>query len=200
MIYLIRHGRTALNAARRLQGRLDEPLSDVGREQALRASEWFRAHGVRFDRAFSSPLCRAYETARILCGEGTPILADERLMELDCGPWEGADLLAPAPELAVFLRNPALSPPPEGMEPLSRVIERTGAFLRDLKKELSAEESVLIATHAIALKGVIENLAPRPDGGWWNHSVPNCRGFVFALRGGEFTSPEEFDYTEEETT
>ena len=40
MLILVRHGRTALNAARKLQGRIDEPLDEVGREQARRSPPW----------------------------------------------------------------------------------------------------------------------------------------------------------------
>ena len=121
MIYLIRHGQTALNVARVLQGRRDEPLNDVGREQARQAAARFRAAGVRFDRVFASPLQRAYETAQILTENRLPIRTDERLMEIDCGPYEGMDLGAPTPEIAEFFQNPYLAPTPAGMEPLCTI-------------------------------------------------------------------------------
>ena len=38
VLILVRHGRTALNAAGKLQGRIDEPLDEVGREQARRVA------------------------------------------------------------------------------------------------------------------------------------------------------------------
>ena len=111
MIWLIRHGQTNMNIARRLQGRRDEPLNETGREQAEKAAEWFRSRSIRFDRVISSPLQRAADTARILAGEDAPFRTDDRLMEIDCGPWEGADLRDPAPELGLFFsdlfRNPA---------------------------------------------------------------------------------------------
>ena len=195
MICMIRHGQTAMNLARRLQGRLDEPLNDTGRSQAATAAEWFRSRGIRFDRVFSSPLRRAYATARIIAGEDVPIQTDERLLEIDCGPWEGADIRDPVSELAVFFRNPALNPAPEGMEPLGHVIERVGEFLTELRTAVSPEDTVLITTHAIALKGAMENLDPRPDGSWWERSVPNCCGYFFELRGGAWTLPEELGYT-----
>ncbi len=197
MIYLIRHGQTAMNIARRLQGRRDEPLNEAGREQARAAAEWFRSHGVQFDRAISSPLSRARETARILTGDALPIRTDERLMEIDCGPWEGADLRDPAPALGEFFRNPFLHPVPEGMETLDHVVERLGGFLRSLRDEIRPEETVLIATHAVALKGMLQNLCPKPNGEWWNYPVHNCGGFVFALENGGFTEPSELDYTRE---
>lgn len=198
MIYIIRHGQTAMNIARRLQGRRDEPLNDTGREQARAAAARLRAHGVTFDRVISSPLCRAYETAQILSGRAVPIETDERLMEIDCGPYEGMDLGAPTPEIAEFFQNPYLAPTPAGMEPLAQVVERTGAFLRDLKALVFPEETVLIATHAIALKGVLQNLDPKPNGEWWSYPVHNCGGYAFALADGAYSLPEELRYEEEE--
>ena len=176
MIWLIRHGQTNMNIARRLQGRRDEPLNETGREQAEKAAEWFRSRGIRFDRVISSPLQRAADTARILAGEDAPFRTDDRLMEIDCGPWD-------------LFHNPA----PEGMETLSHVEARLGAFLSDLKGEIGPEETVLVSTHAIALKGALENLDPRPDGGWWNYPVHNCCGYVFSLINGAYTKPAEYD-------
>ena len=79
------------------------------------------------------------------------------------------------------------------MEPLRHVTERLGEFLRDLSAEVSPEETVLVATHAIALKGALENLDPMPDGGWWNYPVHNCCGYAFALENGAYTKPEEIN-------
>ena len=46
--------------------------------------------GLTFDRAFSSPLKRAFETAQILlAGRNVPLETDERLMEMGFGDCEG---------------------------------------------------------------------------------------------------------------
>ena len=111
MIYIIRHGQTALNVARVLQGRQDEPLNDVGRAQAATAGAWFAAQGIALKGVYTSPLVRAAETARIITGGAVPVITDERLMEIDCGPYEGTNLLDPPEEIRVFfsdfVRNPA---------------------------------------------------------------------------------------------
>lgn len=82
MLILVRHGRTALNAAGRLQGRLDVPLDDVGREQALAVAN----HVGPVDVLISSPLTRAVQTAETF---GVPFLIDERWLELSYGRFEG---------------------------------------------------------------------------------------------------------------
>ncbi len=84
LILFIRHGRTDWNAARRIQGRTDIPLSESGRrEQAERSIPDEYADAP----AFSSPLVRANETASLL-GRDAPEIADF-LLEMDFGAWEG---------------------------------------------------------------------------------------------------------------
>src|SRR5436190_9976960 len=87
-LLLVRHGETDWNAAGRLQGHTDRPLSDYGREQARRlASE---LTGEEFDAIYSSDLARARETAEIVGAElDLPVVLDPDLREKDWGNWEG---------------------------------------------------------------------------------------------------------------
>ncbi len=94
MIFLIRHGQTEFNVERRLQGRMDSPLTELGREQARRMGETLKAHlgEPGLWRVVSSPLGRTLATARIVCetlGLGCAIETDERLAEIHVGDWEG---------------------------------------------------------------------------------------------------------------
>ena len=57
MIAFVRHGQTAANRDGRFQGRIDPPLTDVGREQVARVAERFAA--TRITRVVASPLTRA---------------------------------------------------------------------------------------------------------------------------------------------
>ena len=58
---LVRHGETAWNAERRIQGQLDEPLSAVGHAQARAAANGLAGEG--FAAIYSSDLARARQTA-----------------------------------------------------------------------------------------------------------------------------------------
>ena len=88
-LLVIRHGPTAWNADRRLQGHSDQPLSDEGRAVVGR---WSLPNGFEGARWFSSPLQRARQTAALL---GHPEAEVEpALIEMDWGAWEGQTLAA----------------------------------------------------------------------------------------------------------
>ena len=87
-IYLVRHGETDWNQAGLLQGQTDIALNAQGLEQTHDAAE--RLKEVPFEIAFCSPLIRAKRTAEIIIGDRKITLTtDERLRELNFGPWEG---------------------------------------------------------------------------------------------------------------
>ena len=87
-LYIIRHGETKWNSEKRLQGRSDIELNEYGIELARITSEALK--DVKFDRIYSSPLKRAYETAEILRGSRKlDIICDDRLKEMCFGDYEG---------------------------------------------------------------------------------------------------------------
>ena len=102
MIYIIRHGKTELNKANVLQGRSDYPLNEEGISQAKRAA--CGMSGIDFSNVFSSPLKRAVQTAELVA-PGIKAVIDERLIEMDYGPYEGSDLRDPSPEIRRFFSD-----------------------------------------------------------------------------------------------
>ena len=88
-LYLVRHGQTELNVQNILQGWHDSPLTARGREQALATRAAFKARGISFDHAYSSPLGRALHTAELVVGEGLPIEPVDDLREWYLGSLEG---------------------------------------------------------------------------------------------------------------
>lgn len=99
VVYFARHGQTAWNAERRLQGQLDIPLNDLGRTQSTRCAEILRdlLQRDRLDCSgldyVASPLGRARETMEIIRGglglEPKVYRTDPRLKEMSFGRWEG---------------------------------------------------------------------------------------------------------------
>ena len=190
MIYLVRHGQTAGNRAKVLQGRgSNNPLNEEGIRQAEAVRDWFVKRQIHIDRVYSSSLLRAMQTARIISG-GMTAITDDRLLEMDYGPYEGMDLLRPAAEVKVFFSDFVNNPAPAGMEPLSAVVGRMGDFLDDIKPR-AGTENMLISTHAIAMKGALEFLTPESRGGYWSKYIGNCAVYAFELRDGGYTVPAE---------
>ena len=104
MIYIIRHGQTEMNNRKALQGRSDLPLNGIGLAQAEETGLKFMKSGIRFDHVFTSPLVRAVKTAELIAPDVEPRV-DERLIEMDYGPYEGTDLTNLPPEILVFFRH-----------------------------------------------------------------------------------------------
>ena len=90
-IALIRHAETEWNAARRIQGQADSPLTASGRHAAQRWIETLAPHG--FHALYSSPLGRAMATAEILgSGLGLAPLAVDGVREQAFGEWTGRNV------------------------------------------------------------------------------------------------------------
>ena len=187
MLYIIRHGQTELNSKHALQGRSDHPLNEAGMQQALDAAQKLQGLGIHFDRVYSSPLARAVQTARIVAPNIEPII-DGRLIEMDYGPYEGADLNNLPPEILEFFQDFAHNPAPEGMEQLASVVERVGRFLEEIR-ELGG--NTLISTHAIAMKGALEYLTPESQGAYWSKYIGNCAVYAVESKTDGFGIPYE---------
>lgn len=190
MIYIVRHGQTELNQRSVLQGRSNHPLNEVGREQAQSVGDAFRAAGIVFDKVYTSPLGRAVETAELIAGDA-PIDVEEALVEMDYGPYEGIDLFDLPPEVEEFFKDFTNHPAPDGMEQLSSVVARAGEFLVRLKAE-AVHRDILLSTHAIAMKGLLEYLTPASNGAYWSTYIGNCAVYVTEYNDGTYTVPTEW--------
>lgn len=187
--YIIRHGETDLNRRGLLQGRSNSPLNETGRQQARYAAAFLAAHGVTFDRIYTSPAMRAIETGMIITGGQVEFQINDDLMEMDYGPYEGVSLTDMPPELATFFEDFVHNPAPEGMEQLSAVVARTGKFMEDIAS--GGPGTILVSTHAIAMKGILEALTPGADGYFWSYNIGNCGIYRTVYEDGRFSVPEE---------
>ena len=190
MIYIVRHGQTEQNLKKKLQGRSDFPLTELGREQASAVGDAFRDAGIVFDKVYSSSLGRAFETAELVAGDA-PIEVEEALIEMDYGPYEGTDLHNLPPEVEEFFKDFTNHPAPDGMEQLSSVVARAGEFLVRLKAE-AVHRDILLSTHAIAMKGLLEYLTPASNGAYWSTYIGNCAVYVTECIDGTYTVPTEW--------
>ena len=97
-VVMIRHAQSEWNREGRFTGWADPALTRLGHDEAARAGRIVAAHGLTFDRAYTSRLTRARVTAetvlRIAGEHGVPLLADWRLNERHYGALQGEDTVA----------------------------------------------------------------------------------------------------------
>lgn len=65
-IYIVRHGQDQDNTNGILNGHRDTPLTEIGISQAEQLAKKIKESGIVFDKIYSSPLQRAYQTAEIV--------------------------------------------------------------------------------------------------------------------------------------
>ncbi len=89
---LIRHGESLSNREGRVQGQANVKLSDTGRQQAAAVAAWCKSQSFRNQSCelWSSPLCRAQETAEVIgTAIGLPVQLEDKLVELNAGVFQG---------------------------------------------------------------------------------------------------------------
>lgn len=190
ILYIIRHGETDWNRARKMQGRVDIPLNERGRLAAEKTREGLLA--VKFDLAITSPLQRAKETAQILlAGRDVPIIEDERIIEIGFGDGEGLACVKdrnskePDENFNYFFAKPEDYIPPNAGESFEELRLREADFLQELfEKEEHKESTILISTHGAALCGLLRIIKGNPVEKFWEGGLhKNCGMSVVEVKG-----------------
>ena len=156
-LYVVRHGETVWNSQGRMQGRMDSPLSETGKQQAATNGELLKRLGG-IDRLWVSPLGRTIETAFIVNSYVTADLEyADALMERDCGLWSGMlleEIVEAYPqEWNARKLDPYWFQPPEG-ENLQDMLERVHTFLDGLFAD--DWDSVGLITHGVMSKVILK--------------------------------------------
>jgi broad specificity phosphatase PhoE len=146
VLVLVRHGRTAANAERRLQGRLDLPLDDVGLAQVAGLAGWLG----RPDRVISSPLLRARQTADTF---GVPYDVDDRWTELDYGALDGMPVADVGEDVWARWRVDPLYQAGGG-ESMATMNERVIPAAEELLAD-AAEQMIVVTTHVSPIKAAM---------------------------------------------
>ncbi len=146
MLILVRHGRTAANAAGQLQGRLDQPLDELGERQAVAVA----AHVGDVDEVISSPLLRARQTADAF---GRPVNVDERWIEIAYGKYEGMPHGDVPSEVWNYWRTDA-SFVPEGGESAAAVDVRVRHACDELIERIG-DQDIVVVSHVSPMKSAV---------------------------------------------
>ena len=172
-LVVVRHGRTAWNAAGRAQGHADVELDDVGHEQAAAAAPYLAS--LDPVALWTSDLARAWQTCAYVEAEsGLVATRDARLREFDVGLRQGLTIPEFAErypdEHAAWLRGDGMLRLP-GAENAADVEARMLPALRACLDSLAAGQTGVVVTHGACLKvGVVALL------GWPRTLAPSLRG------------------------
>ncbi len=177
-IWLTRHGQTNLNSARVMQGRIDEPLNETGREQAREVRD--RLRDVKFDAVYASYLGRAVETASIIADiPANEIIKDDRIVEFSFGHYENREFKKLGPAMWLYWLLPELFPTPKTVESIPTAIKRVKSFVNELKTK--DYENVLVVCHGgiiRVIKGVLEG---KRNSIVWRPKPQNCEIKVYEI-------------------
>jgi broad specificity phosphatase PhoE len=180
-IFLVRHGRTALNAQGRFRGRRDVPLDEQGLADAAEAAR--RLTAVALVAVYTSPLLRTRQTAEAVAApSGAPVLVEPDLIDLDHGRWEGlTPEEAAAQDAAAFQRfrtDPCAAEAPGG-ERLADVEARILAALRRIGARHPGAACAAVS-HEIPIRLAIAHLSDVRGPAVWE--LPVATGSVTELR------------------
>ncbi len=204
-IYFVRHCEAEGNKMKIFQGTTDCDISDRGARQLEFLKERFR--DVHIDRAYSSPLTRAYKTALAAVeGKGLEVIKDKGFIEIDGGVIEGlpfAKSFADYPELGRIWVEELQNFAPEGGESIRQVYERAkNAFLRVANDPENEGKTLLIASHGAVTKcllcylifGDVERIAEIPWSSNTSVSLINYNNGVATVEyfNDDSHIPEEF--------
>jgi probable phosphoglycerate mutase len=154
MIYFIRHGESEANLKHVFAGQKDDsPLTDKGREQAKAEGLKIKEMGLKIDHIISSPLIRAYDTAKIVAdiiGYINETTIDERITEYDMGSLTGAPMFKISSKELVAA---------QGAEDSKKFLERVQSFFNEWSKK---DDTILMVCHA-GVGRIIETIKQNGD-------------------------------------
>lgn len=179
-LYVVRHGQTDWNLNGLLQGNTDIYLNENGINQAKEIQQ--KLKDIDFDLCYSSPLSRAYDTAKIICGNKTKIEFDSRLEERELGEFEGKhkDLYD-----GKFYWDLKINSSDRGVESPRNLLARVTSFYEDILSKHS-NETILIVSHGAVvrcLNFVIKGYDDDTD--IHAFDVPNCHVFEYEIEEKE---------------
>lgn len=155
-IWLIRHGETALNAARVLQP-ADTPLSAHGERQAQALAERLKNEAGSFAAILSSDLPRAAQTAQAIAQRtGHAIEYTALLHERNFGDWRGR------PYDSLNTDPLAMEAAPPGGETAAQFAQRCEqAFSHILQTQRTLGTPLVVVTHGLVIRQLLSAL-PAP--------------------------------------
>ncbi|MFA6800517.1 MAG: histidine phosphatase family protein [Acholeplasmataceae bacterium] len=147
---MVRHGQTNYNFNGLIQGRINIPLNETGKKQALDLAQFLKLENNHFDMVLSSPLSRALETAYIISNYleiFQPILIIQKFVERDFGFLDGLSVTHGRD----FVRSKSQHPTFENDQQLiQRIVSHTFDLLKD-----HDGQTLLCVAHSHVIKALL---------------------------------------------
>lgn len=173
-ISFLRHGRTEANDNAVYIGKTDLPLSENGRREL--EEKYAKYKYPKVQKVYSSPLCRAYQSAEILFPDSEIALVDG-LREMDFGIFEGlsVDQCVELDTYKEWLKGGLDNPPPNG-ESARDMIIRCCTALNTIIMDMMKSD----VTHAgvVTHSGILMNIMSC-------FGLPKMKPLEFACEVGE---------------
>lgn len=161
-LYLVRNAATAWSGERRLSGRHDQALSEVGQRQVEALSERFAR--LEVSEVISSPLRRTLDTASgIARRHALGVTRDVRLIDLELGAWEGRRVedVERTPQYEQFRVQPLARLAPD-VESLAEVRERVLASIEQVLSDSEVGAQIVVVTHAMPIRLAVAHYLNMP--------------------------------------
>lgn len=170
MIYLVRHGESTANISKRFCGITDVELSDAGKIQAIEAA--LNLKGEYITNIYSSPLIRAYETAKVISEQiNINVKTVDCLREVNFGIFENMTwdemLNSYKDETDNWIKLGYDYKFPEG-ESYGDIIDRIADFIENI------EDNSVIVSHFGIIQGILLCLHIADPSSIWNYHISNC--------------------------
>ena len=167
-LVFIRHGATKGNLEKRYIGRTDEPLCDIGIEQALK----LKKYNFPQEHIFVSPMKRAIQTAKLIFPESKYAIVED-FRETDFGVFEGksASELSENKEYKMWIESMCLAPIPNG-ESITKFKERCISAFRKIIESLPDNAEVSFVVHGGVIMAILESYV-ETKGNFYDYHVKN---------------------------
>ncbi len=191
-VILLRHGHTEGNLAKRYVGSRDEPLSALGRAEALAAGVF-----PEVSRVYVSPKKRALETAAICFPNARQIIYAD-LREMSFGDFEGrsAEDMSADPDYQAWLDSfcEAACPNGEGKQDFSTRVSRAfNALVAEAAQ--AGEETVILVAHGGTLMTIMQCFT-QSDKSYYDWYPCNAQGWRVELNPMTWTQAPYFSFYE----
>lgn len=189
-VYLIRHGETEWNVARKIQGQTDSNLTEMGINQARQAGKRLKNMGIT--HIIASDLGRTRQTAQLLSEycRVEPTF-DSRLRELNMGILETRSVSSLTKEEEA-LRSSIINGDPDGRIPqgesLTELAKRMRAALDDCIQLPEGSRPILVS-HGIALGCLLGNVLGLPPYAERRLRLRNCSLSLVEYQNSPWLAP-----------